>query len=751
MTLSGTPQAGARADDLAFLKSVDILGGFTRGQFLSLLDQQTRVHLEKDEALFDTGDPGGDIFILKHGTLKAFVKGADGRPQEVATIRPGQTVGEMQILFDAPRTATVRADTAADLLKFSRDGFRDCARSSTGTMEKIVDIIRHRLQRDQLAALLPEIFGPLDEEIIRRVESMLRWVTLPKGRPLFLQGDRPDNVYLVVNGVLHAYCGTPEAPRQCFIRSMGRGECIGEMGVIAGENRSASVYAARDSLLACFSSRVFDDILTTYPSVSRFITRTLIRRLQQRGDSASAGATVQRIAVVPAGKPFPLSDFTARLARRLAGSGRVLHLSSREVDRRLGATDISQVAPDTPHNMHLATWLEEQEARNRFILFEADDWASSWTRRALSHADKILLVGQDGEDPALGSIEAAFIFGNAPVTDVPPMLVMQHRGPDIAPSGTRHWLCHRTVETHLHIRAGHDGDMGRLVRFLTGRAVGLVLGGGGARGLTHIGVLRAIEEAGIPVDMVGGTSMGAIVGAHYAMGWGIDAIMADQRDTLANAGFLKDYTLPVYSILRGRRLNQVLKKTFGEQRIEDLSRGYFCVSSNMTQVCLAVHRQGLVWKAVRASGSLPGIFEPWVHGEDIHVDGGLFNNLPGDVMRQLIHGYVILSDASELGPVAFPGARPPSPWWVAYQKLVPWRHPQDLPTVLDILLRSTTLSSVQKKVQVKADADLYLCPPIDRYGMLEFSAIDAIVEAGYRHTCEKLEALEKAGGMPARD
>ena len=141
---------------------------------------------------------------------------------------------------------------------------------------------------------------------------------------------------------------------------------------------------------------------------------------------------------------------------------------------------------------------------------------------------------------------------------------------------------------------------------LTGRAIGLVLGGGGARGLAHIGVVRAIEEAGVPIDLVGGTSAGAIIGGQVASGWDSARILAESRRVLVEDGSLNDFTLPLVALLRGNRYIRMLDKLYRERRIEDLPISFFCVSANLTRSTCMVHRSGLARRAWPPVWRCPG-------------------------------------------------------------------------------------------------------------------------------------------------
>jgi NTE family protein/lysophospholipid hydrolase len=324
----------------------------------------------------------------------------------------------------------------------------------------------------------------------------------------------------------------------------------------------------------------------------------------------------------------------------------------------------------------------------------------------------------------------------------PLILALLHPSGTGLPSGAAAWLEALSPAEQFHVREGHEGDFARLARCLTGRAVGLALGGGGARGLAHLGVIRALLDLGVPIDRVAGASMGAIIGAAAAMEMPYAAELALGRKAFIEGRPHKEYTLPLFSLIRSRRLDRLLAGIYGETRIEDLWRPFLAVSCNLTTAELAVHRRGPVWKAVRASLALPGVFTPAVENGELLVDGGVLNNLPGDLLRGAGCARVIVVDVSPPQDLAMGCAEFPSPWRRLWRRL--WRRAAPhVPSIVDILTRTVVISSEAKVRQVKRDADLCLAPPVTHYGMLQFEAMAEIADAGYAYTRELLRRPDR--------
>jgi len=183
-------------------------------------------------------------------------------------------------------------------------------------------------------------------------------------------------------------------------------------------------------------------------------------------------------------------------------------------------------------------------------------------------------------------------------------------------------------------------DLGRLARLLTRRGVGLVLSGGGARGFAHLGVIRALREARVPIDFVGGSSIGSIIAAGVAVGWSDDEMRMRYRRSFVDTNPVNDYTFPFVALTRGRKVSRLLQREYGDVLIEEPAPAFFfCVSANLTTGRALEHRDGRLADALRASVAIPGVMPPAYRGEDVLVDGAAINNLPVDIMHTTHRGW----------------------------------------------------------------------------------------------------------------
>jgi NTE family protein/lysophospholipid hydrolase len=202
-----------------------------------------------------------------------------------------------------------------------------------------------------------------------------------------------------------------------------------------------------------------------------------------------------------------------------------------------------------------------------------------------------------------------------------------------------------------------------------------------------------------------------------------------------------EYGPPIISLVRSRRLDKMAQHIWGDACIEDLWLNFFCVSCNLSASEMQIHERGSLWKSIRASASLPGVFVPVLDKGSILVDGGIVNNLPGDIMRERSCRRVLVVDVGSDREFTFKLPEIPSPWKFLRSRILPFTKRIEVPNIADVLMRTTDVGSSQKTREVKKDADLCLRPPIDGYGVLEFESLDEIADVGYRYAKEKLAAL----------
>lgn len=689
--------------------------------------------LPSGATLIRQGEQGDAMYVVVSGTLRALIQRSYGDAVEVGRIGPGDPVGELQFISGGMRGANVEALSDCVLLRV-RSSVLDGLPAQAMRTLSASPIVRRRLLKSELAFVLPKVFGPVAPGILEEIEQQIEWVHLDRGEALFRQGEPGDGWYLILSGRLRVMATDPASGVETATAELGRGDHLGEIALLTGDMRDSTPYAIRDSLLVRFPVKAFENIMERNPRVLLSICRTLVR--QNQGAAASAAAQNRLVITVTPGADCAMAaPFARALVSALGAIGTALHIDAQTLHRELRLDAAAEYPADHPSWYRFTAWLEEQQNQYDFIVLETDAGPTAWTRRALGQADHVVVVADAGADKALGRIEAQMLRdGSNSAHRSRRTLVLVHDEATELPSGTRQWLALREVDSHLHIRAGRKEDVERVARSITGRAVGLTLGGGGARGFAHLGVVKALRELGIPIDVIGGTSMGAIMAGQIATGRTLEQLYELNRRVIALKPF-SEYTIPMFAMLKTKRIAASAVMAFGDTEIEDLWLPYFAVSSNLTTADLVVHDTGMVWKATRASGSLPGIAVPFVSGDHLLVDGGLINNLPGDVMRSKCGaGPVIAVNVSPDEELGIGDEGFPSPWKMFWNRVLPFRKRLMVPSVLDILMRATMLASANRTAQVQRGVDLYLRPPIDSYGMLEFDKLEEFVDVGYRYT-----------------
>jgi lysophospholipid hydrolase len=740
--MSGNEAGEPFSGNLESLKAFETLD---RGVVEALAGSVEWIELKAGQTLFGQGDEADAMYMVREGMLHAYVEDPRCGPTLVGEMGPGSLVGEIALLMGGRRNATVIAARDSRVARLGSSEAAAVMERNPGVRNGILDIVRRRLRRTQWLKILPAYFGEIDARKYELIEPRFEWVHLDRGATLFRRGDAADCMYFLVHGLLHVVSDSPDD--ETPIGAIYRGEVVGEMSILSGEVRTATVRAVRDSDLVRLTKAGFEEISAACPGVTMGILRILVNRLRERGRPARRGGALT-VALVPAGPGVPLAELARRLHTAMSCADRTAVMSSRSVALELSrSTDVAQAEADDPLNLGLTTWLEEAETGNDFVLYQADDSPTPWTKRCIHQADQVLIVGRAGDDPSPGPIERAWLTGGTGITAAAQTLVLIHPDGSALPSGTARWLQERSVSGHVHLRWDREADFARLGRMVSGRAVGLVLGGGGARGMAHIGVLRALEERGIPVDVVGGTSIGAILGGLIAMGRDSSGMTRVCVDNFKKKNPFNDYSFPIVSVLRSGKIDKATRDAYGDAMIEDLWLRYFAVSCNLSSCDVKIHESGLLRTAARTSSSLPGIMLPLIHDDAVHVDGGVMNNLPGDIMRR--HAGIIITvdvDSRENMRPGLPSF--PSPWRVMRSRLGPGKNRSPLPTVADIMMATIMTGSRKLADAVKACADLSLEPPVRGIGILDFKSLEQTAQAGYEYTRTMLDALP--AGSPLR-
>ena len=701
------------------------------------------IRLAPGDILVEEGAEADVVFVVMSGSLEAVT--ASGRSEVVVGfLGAGTLIGEITVIAGGRRTATLRAVEPSEVMVVDRADFEEWLSGDPDAADAISAEARARIDRTHVATMVASLVGQSEASLLQQIVDRVEWRRLEAGEVLFEEGDVSDAVYFIVSGRVRV--SADAGAGRNILAELGRGEVVGELGLLDDAPRSATVQAVRDSTVARFSKDVFEELVTHSPGLMLHVARGILTRLRRTPRRTVGRAAALTIAVTAPVDPAPILDGVVAEVARFGG---VRHLSSSRVDEFLNRPGISQAEKDNVGVPRLAEFMHEADVGNDHVVLETDRELTAWTRRSVHQADRLVIVcsAQPGSEERLliGGLLDTVRRG----CDVAVMLaVVQPAGAD-RPRSTAVLTRDLAVDEVTHIRSGSTADIARLARLASGNGVGLVLSGGGARGFAHLGVYRSLMECGVPIDAVGGCSIGAPLAAGIATGLGTDEIVEVMQRHFHK---LLDYTLPVVSLLKGERISRGIGDLVGGWDIEDLWLPFYCVSTNLTQSRIEMHRSGSTARAVRASVAIPGILPPVPDGDDLLVDGGVLSNLPFQAMRN--DGRIDTVVAVDVAPWRGPRATADYGTSVSgFRALAAslGRFPSDYPSAAAVLLRSMLAGSVYNQRRAMSDdtIDLLLRLELPGVGLLDFERVAEVAEAGYRASIEEVRAwVESRGGSP---
>lgn len=681
------------------------------------------------ECIVSEGDRSDHVELITHGSATVAAGDSD---YPLADLGPGDVIGEVSALAGGGRTASVTASTDVTTHRLTRSAFEALLDSDSDFADLMMRQAAERLDRRHMLAFLERMLGHLDPDVITDFEQAMQWVTLHAGDVLFGIGDPADAGYFLISGRLEEW-GPDLDGDISLIRAITRDEIVGEAGLFRGSSRTSRIVAARDSRLVRIPLEQFLVLANKHPAVLVPVVATLARRTPSNRTSQR-----QRTIAVCVTAEVDGRLFNSQLVDVVESLGSTSHLWAARIDSVLGRAGVSQAKHGEPGDSRVTELLYETELDHTYLVCEGDRTASEWTLRSARQADHVVAVIDP--KPDVVSVDAITRFFSAASDQARKIVVVLHPIQTDRPTGTRETVQDWSPDQIIHVRRGSSADLARLGRILAGHATAIVLGGGGARGFAHIGVRQAMHELEIPIDLVAGSSIGSTLGAGIAIDYPIEGFADYVHELFAG---VVDYTIPVVSLAKGEQLTRSIDTALGDWDFEDCWRPFFCMSTNITQARETVHDSGPVARAVRASVSIPGVYPPVGFGDDLHVDGGVLNNLPGDIMRKRHPTATIIG--VDVAPPSGPRARTDDPalsvsGWQALRAAASKKR-NEHPGIAAMLMRSMITASVrQRKRSVESgDLDLYLDLDLRGISLLEFGSAHQVAAAGYEAAMPRLE------------
>jgi NTE family protein len=578
------------------------------------------------------------------------------------------------------------------------------------------------------------VFATLSPRMLERIAQLAAGVSLPQGEWLFREGDPADGVYVVRVGHLEVVQGESEPQT---INTLTRGAVLGELALLSETVRSASIRALRDTELLKIEKAHFDSLLRSEPELALSLTRVLSTQLQaSRAIPVARRARPVTISLRAIGPSVPLLDLADELSRAMCAWGSVAVVYPQQTgEARADADSRAQAAGESraEANERFAPLIERCELDHDQVIMvcgagglDQKEQASAWEEFCIARADRVVTVVD-------GMITSEQLTGH----------LAGLRGCDLVGYGVRpgsgvlaDWIERLEPVSVFAVSPGAErsGDVARMARRLAGRSVGVVLSGGGARAFAHLGVLDVLLEAGMIVDRVGGVSMGAFIGGLLAAGHDSAAIDACCYEEWVRRNPINDYTLPRKALIKGHKAEAMLERTFGDVRLEELARSFYCASVNLRGNRLVIDRDGPMTEAVGASISLPLIAPPMRRDGGLLIDGSLLDNLPLEPMSSSGEGPVLAIDIKG-------GEERPRPAGDSPQD----KRPSDparaarLPSLPETMARIALLSSANTDEAARRLADMTIRVRVSGVGLLEFHQIDEARAAGRRAAEAALE------------
>lgn len=582
------------------------------------------------------------------------------------------------------------------------------------------------------------LFRTLSAEQRRIAFGAMTRRDLVRGELLVEQGGASDALFLVLHGALAVYRTSHPEP----IAELRAGELVGEIGFFANIPRTANVIAIRDTSVLVLTRAAYTTLARETPEIVEALLAALARRFATetaRLLPLRASPKARTVALISGGREPVPAAFEHRLREGLAAAGaEIVDLARVQAMFPGRALDASEVAD----------WLNRIEYDAPLVAYFGGPDASDWARKTIRQADLVVFACRGhAPTPDLTEIER-FACGVHPASTRRLVRVHDVRRHEV--SGTAAWLARLPCFMHHHVALEDQLDIDSLVRFLCGRAVGFVAGGGGSLGTAHVGVYKAFRERGAMFDIFVGTSVGSAMAAGFAKNYDAEHLERGTHEIFVSSRSFRRPTWPRYALLDHKAFDAALADQYGHNcRIEDCWRPFAAVATNLSTHNLELIRTGLLWQAVRASSAIPGLLPPFYTREgSMLVDGCLVDNVPLAQMHQMKSGPNLVvhfgDPATEMFDVDY--AALPGRLELLASLLTPFRKKllPAAPSAVNVLWRSLVAHQRYDTLPT-TPLDMVMRPPTpDGIDVTDFDRHQEIFESSYRWARETIAASEAA-------
>ena len=573
--------------------------------------------------------------------------------------------------------------------------------------------------------LFHKLFGELNEELLSQIIQSGKKRMFNTGEYLFHQGESEQALYIVLSGRLRVIKEDSNGIR--ILGDIGEGEPVGEFALFTGEPRMASVLAIRKSTVLELSQKDYLNLVALNPTLANSMTRFVIHRLRRNTFQQNQSTPPKNIALIKLQADQDLSPWTVDMEAFFLENQIPVQVFDHDSQKDLSDQEFFDS-------------LEQYPGVNILLCSETHP---NWSHQCLVYADLVILATDFQANPELYSIEKELNLYSQSILNKKIYLLFLHGSGAQMPKDTHKWLSPRLINLHIHVRQGNQKDIRRFCRIITNNATGLVLGGGGAKGYAHLGVVKALQEKGIEIDFLGGTSAGAIYGITMSFSdFDFGKIEAITQEAVNSKLTSNDVSIPLISILSGKKLKRFVSRLFLNYGLEDIWVNSYCVSTNFSRASAKIHERGPIWKQVMASMAIPGVFPPVVIDQYLHVDGAVMDNLPIEPMYRYPISKIIAVSLSGLPDRKVEYENTPGNWTLLWDKFSGKRRYR-LPNVGSLIINSLMLNSHQKQEVTKSKVSHYFELNLKGVGLLDESKWKEILQKGYEQTQEYLDLLPK--------
>ena len=577
------------------------------------------------------------------------------------------------------------------------------------------------LEEPKWIQVLSNLFQNLDDLQLQQVLQAGVISKYNSGEKIFNQGDIEDTFSIVLSGRFRAIQKSNEKNK--ILGDITEGETVGEFAFFSNDVRSATVYALRPSVTLKIDRQQYLNLVSLQPKFAQKLSSLIVNRFKSNSLKDKIKEAPKNIAIINLDENTNISAWT------------------QSIENELLVTNVKFQLYEQNNSEFFFDELESNEGINFLV---CSPQYPSWSKQCYLYADLIIIATKFDNDSSLRKIESDLELYSDNILSKKVYLLLLHPENTKQPKNTKRWLDNRKVNLHIHFRENYKPDAARFCRIITNKAIGVVLGGGGAKGFAHLGALKALTSEGVNVDFIGGTSAGALYGLALAS-FDFDFTKMDihTEEAVNKKLTSKDFTYPIISLMSGKKMKKYLYEFYNETCLEDFWVTSYCITSNLSKASLSMHKRGLAAKKVLASIAIPGIFPPVIIDHELHVDGGVMDNLPIDSMYQFPVGEIIALSLVVIQQRKSKLSETPSSRELILNKFLR-RKKYKLPGITSILMNSLTLNSVQKQEENKSKASLYIELSLKGLGFIDDAKWKIITQRGFVQTKLFLSDLDQS-------